>query len=297
MRQIHRFNALEPATRFADFLVTKGISAHAEQDHDQWAIWVRDEDQLEKARGELSLFLQDPDDARYAQAQQEARTIRQQELDRRKDAARNMIDMRHRWNRPITRQAPLTATIIGICIAVALITNFQTTSRVSRLLGACDPVVLAESGNSWTQISQGQVWRLFTPNLLHGGMIHLAFNMAFLWAIGSQIEFRKGSPFLALLIVATGTMAIAFQLLVLPNSFPVGMSGAGYGLFGYVWMKSWYDPRSTFVISPQTIAIIMGWFFLCFTGSLGSIANWAHAGGLVAGLLIGYLPVHFRLSK
>ena len=74
-----------------------------------------------------------------------------------------------------------------------------------------------------------------------------------------------------------------------------GMSGVVYGLFGYVWMKARFDPELGLSIHPNTLIFMMLWFFLCmipwFETLIGSgVANAAHAGGLIAGMLIGYVP-------
>jgi GlpG protein len=60
-----------------------------------------------------------------------------------------------------------------------------------------------------------------------------------------------------------------------------------FGLFGYVWMKSRYQPEAGFVVPPILVLFIIGYFLLCFTGLLGPIANVAHAAGLGLGMLIG----------
>jgi GlpG protein len=76
-----------------------------------------------------------------------------------------------------------------------------------------------------------------------------------------------------------------------------GMSGVVYGLFGYVWMKVQFDPRSGFVLDPVTVVVMIGWLFLCMTGYLGNIANAAHVAGLLAGMAFGYLPIVLRRPK
>ena len=67
-----------------------------------------------------------------------------------------------------------------------------------------------------------------------------------------------------------------------------GMSGVVYGLLGYAWMKGRFDPGSGLLLHPQTVAMMLIWFFLCLTGLMGNIANTAHAVGLVLGIAWGY---------
>ena len=73
-----------------------------------------------------------------------------------------------------------------------------------------------------------------------------------------------------------------------------GMSGVVYGLFGYAWMKSTFDPQAGFRLSQITVIILMAWLVLCMTSAVGSVANVAHVVGLVVGAAFGYLPILWR---
>jgi GlpG protein len=73
-----------------------------------------------------------------------------------------------------------------------------------------------------------------------------------------------------------------------------GMSGVGYGLFGYLWIKSRFDPHSNVFLPPNTVGLFLIWFALCWSGLLGPIANWAHTVGMVSGTTIGYVPVGWQ---
>jgi GlpG protein len=75
------------------------------------------------------------------------------------------------------------------------------------------------------------------------------------------------------------------------------MSGVLYGLFGYIWMKSRYEPQSGFMISSNTVIWMVGWFFLCLTGYLGNIANVVHGAGLVVGMIVGRFPSLWRSMR
>ena len=65
MRQIGVLEDEAEAQRFAAYLVTEGIASHAEEDGEGWAIWVRDENQVETAREALADFRRDPQAAQY----------------------------------------------------------------------------------------------------------------------------------------------------------------------------------------------------------------------------------------
>jgi membrane associated rhomboid family serine protease len=72
-----------------------------------------------------------------------------------------------------------------------------------------------------------------------------------------------------------------------------GLSGVVYGAFGFVWMHARYDRRHPYALRDSDSLLIMLWFVACATGSFGPIANVGHAGGLLAGLLLG-LPPYVR---
>ncbi|MDE2430512.1 MAG: rhomboid family intramembrane serine protease, partial [Burkholderiales bacterium] len=73
------------------------------------------------------------------------------------------------------------------------------------------------------------------------------------------------------------------------SQFFGGMSGVLYGMFGYIWIRGRYDAHFSEDLQKNTIAMMLAWFVLCWTGLLGHIANWAHTAGLVAGIAWAYL--------
>jgi GlpG protein len=69
-----------------------------------------------------------------------------------------------------------------------------------------------------------------------------------------------------------------------------GLSGVGYALFGYVWMKSRYYPEARLRMPRSVFWMFWGLFALCILGLLGPIANTAHIAGLIVGILYGLAP-------
>jgi GlpG protein len=72
------------------------------------------------------------------------------------------------------------------------------------------------------------------------------------------------------------------------------MSGVVYALLGYVWMQGRHNPRFGFVLHKSTVAMMLVWYVLCWTGFVGAIANWAHTAGLVLGVAWGYAQAKGR---
>src|SRR5450432_2538036 len=92
-------------------------------------------------------------------------------------------------------------------------------------------------------IRQWQLWRLLTSVLLHANLIHLLFNVYWLWIFGTLVEdvYGHGRTLAFFVIVAVGSSAAEYAFL----SGGIGLSGVGYGLFGLLWTLSAArrDPR------------------------------------------------------
>ena len=137
-------------------------------------------------------------------------------------------------------------------------------------------------------IRRGELWRLVTSIFPHAGLLHLSFNIYWLWIFGTVIEEKFGHFKTAALILlfAVGSGAWEFAL----ASGGVGLSGVGYGLFGLLWMLSRYDERFKETIDAKTVQLFVGWFFLCVFATYTKImpvGNIAHAAGAVLGILTG----------
>ena len=143
--------------------------------------------------------------------------------------------------------APISGVLIGLSIVVAILSR----------LGADDGVLMhlfisttgTESG-LLPEVLHGQAWRLLTPIFIHFGFIHLLFNLLWLKDLGAMIE-RLGSPRLFLsLVVVIGIVSNVGQYLIYGPFFG-GMSGVVYGLLGFVWMKSKFDPHLAIFCSSR----------------------------------------------
>ncbi len=310
MRQLGILEKSEDAHRIAAHLVTLGITAHAEQEPEGWAVWVRDEDHLDEARQEFERFSEDPRDERYQGAEEAAESILREEIKRREDASKNVVEMRGRWGRGMARKAPLVFVIIALCVFVYIITGTPGVGESDQPNDTADHIVFvnlpAEDGdygvkvrNFWhvTQdIRRGEVWRLITPIFFHLGPMHIIFNMFILYYFGAQIEDRRGSLRFLLIVLAIAVFSNVLQAWIEYPRFG-GMSGVDYGLFGYVWMKAMYEPKSGMRVSPLTVLMLIGWFFWCLSGNAGPIANTGHGAGLLMGVAIGYAPMLFHSIK
>jgi GlpG protein len=314
MRHIGTISERGDAERFAAYLITQGISVQAEPDGDAWAVWVRDENRVEAAKELLRHFQEHPHDSRYDRVVREAASLLQQESQRRERSRRNLIDIRHRWGSTRSRNNPLTRAILVLCVLVFVLAGFGAgnNSTVRRTLGFRNTARPSdEQANPWrdrlVDITQGQVWRLVTPIFLHHDILHLVFNLLMFHVFASGIEERLGTLRLGWLVLLVALASNLAQGLA-PASWGafsggpyfVGISGVVYGLFGYVWIKTLVEPELGMFVSGSTVAILIAWLFLgvfgildtALSSSAGSvkIANTAHVVGLLAGLVLAWLP-------
>jgi membrane associated rhomboid family serine protease len=143
---------------------------------------------------------------------------------------------------------------------------------------------------------------LFTSMFLHGGFMHLAGNMLFLWIFGDNLEEDLGHLGFLAFYVASGLGAGLIHVLAAPWSVvpTVGASGAIAGVMGgYLLMypKARVDVFFFFIVFfkiwPIPAWIMLGIWFgiqlfngLCSNPDAGGVAYWAHAGGFIVGFLL-----------
>ena len=159
---------------------------------------------------------------------------------------------------------------------------------------AIAPLLISEnaSGPTFVEVSQGQVWRLISPVFIHFGYLHLGFNLMVFFYFGRMIETRGGLLLFVSLFLVSGVLSNVAQYMVSHALFG-GLSGVDYALFGYVWMKSRFDPFSGYFLSDQNVVFFMVWLVICFFGLMGDVANFAHLGGLITGVVWGFLAARF----
>ena len=137
----------------------------------------------------------------------------------------------------------------------------------------------------------GQVWRLFTSLFLHGGILHLVFNMFALLYVGSILEKVIGKNKFIFAYSISGIAASVSSLMMHENVVSVGASGAIFGLFG-VLIPLLDSKKFNFPNISVRKMLLYNSFFVLYSISSGfgksGIDNAAHIGGLFAGLIIGY---------
>ena len=138
----------------------------------------------------------------------------------------------------------------------------------------------------------GQWWRLFTYMFLHGGLMHIAFNMWCLWDLGALCESLYGRWTYAAIYFVTGIAAGLASVGWNPGVLSVGASGAIFGLAGALiasfYLGEFSVPRVAIQGTLRSLLFFVG-FNVLFGSMVPGIDNACHAGGLVSGLILGAL--------
>lgn len=157
------------------------------------------------------------------------------------------------------------------------------------------------------KVREGEVWRLFTPTLLHRDFLHILFNMAWLWILGAQIEQRAGKWRYLLLVLIVGIVSNVAQYLV-SGPFFLGFSGVVVGMAGFIWVRQKMAPWEGYPLNRATVVFILLFVLAMFvlevvavalqllgvTEMTPNIANTAHIVGGLTGMLLGRIPLFSR---
>ncbi|WP_149498753.1 rhomboid family intramembrane serine protease [Roseiconus lacunae] len=339
MRRIGTLSDPTKARRFTDYLFTQSIECNLDiekttesgpQTGDntngevaagdyQCHLWIRDEEQVDRAREELAAFRADPDAEKFRVAS-EAESLRKKKASDAQRKKQLVKKVQHRTpggmsggglSRIGARQQtiPVVITIIVLSVLASFSTGFDRPQRslipgepsseetLRNALTFVEPSDYLIDGDPYASIKKGEVWRLVTPIFLHGNTFHLAFNMMALFFLGSAIERIEGSVFLAVLFIASAIVGTLFQVSLPPESAlppilhglagshsSIGASGGVIGLFGYLWIRPMLSNSYPIDISPSNVAFLLGYLVICIF-FLDHIANGAHIGGLFMGML------------
>ncbi len=188
---------------------------------------------------------------------------------------------------------PVTFGLIAACVIVyfaVAVVGSQTGTPLNVGLVSQPGNVLILGALVPLYVAQGEAWRLVTSAFLHAGFIHLAMNMLALYFLGSfaEITFGRGR-FFALYFISGIAGGLALLYFGAANSPAVGASGAIFGLaggvFGFAVRRGTFSTRDPVLSQLLFITAIN----LAIGATIPGVSNTAHVGGLVGGLVFGYL--------
>ena len=278
------------ARRFENYLLSLSIDCNAEEEKDRWSVWIVREEDLDRAKVELAAFLVTPDDPRFNVTTAKRQAPPEKE--------KNVVYMRDRWQEPRSRDVPVTMIMVAVCVIIFLANK------------AIDPTIVEWKGTQLAVRSTlypylyfhpnlflaGEYWRLISPMFGHHGFIHIAFNMYWLVHLGKLIEPRMSPIGYLLLSLVLSAASTILHATMASGWGMLGYSGVIFGLLTYAWMRGRYDPYSGIHIPSQTLQFV-GFFWLIGWLPQLPIANWAHTGGALAGIAIGYLHAQWNRKQ
>ena len=176
----------------------------------------------------------------------------------------------------------VTYTLLGVTVAVYLM------QMVSPFLfnGTDLPAAIGLKINE--AILKGQIWRLITPVLLHGSILHIGFNMYVLYKWGPELERVYGRQRYILLYFLAGFSGNVMSFLFTPAP-SLGSSTAIFGLLS-AQAVFFYQNRGLFgQYARRALAeLVMLAGINLFIGLSPGIDNWGHIGGLIGGALFAW---------
>lgn len=185
---------------------------------------------------------------------------------------------------------PVSIILILVCCVLAFVAPLQDMTETTRLFLYPDFAYGTRTINldfALENFTFRQFLNMISPMLLHAGLIHLSFNMLWLWEFGRRIEARQASWALMLLIIVLSIVSNTAQYLFSGSIYFGGMSGVVYGLFAYVWMWQLFDPAKGINIPGNLVFFMLLALAILTMLGLDNIADTAHIAGLLAGVLYG----------
>ena len=197
--------------------------------------------------------------------------------------------------------------IIIFAILFALISNFGSVIAAIELLTFTNINVTNQGYISMFDFDQtfwidNQWWRLITPIFIHFSFAHLAFNCLWIFILGEKIENIDGSLIFISLVIFSAILSNCLQYFWTETSLFGGLSGVIYGLIGFCMIVEFDSQYDRYKLPPALYLFMIVWLLLGFAGILdlfgfGSVANFAHLGGLISGILFAmiYKNIYVRL--
>lgn len=188
--------------------------------------------------------------------------------------------------RPETRVQAIKPTVSYIILAVT-IAMYLLQLAVRSITGVQLVEFYGMKINEY--IIAGEFWRLITPVLLHGSILHILFNMYALYILGRGLEQQFGHARFLLLYLVTAFTGNVLSFLITPNP----SLGASTAIFGIVAAEGVFVYQNRELFGGNARAILSNTFLIVFLNlTLGAtttgIDNWGHLGGLLGGIAFAW---------
>jgi len=193
-----------------------------------------------------------------------------------------VIHARNTIGKPSFQTSPVSFSIIAATVAVFV---------AGYLSPDIDRWLFVNLAQWNVLIAEGQWYRIFTAALLHGGFLHIGFNMYALYLFGPRLEQQVGGPaFAAMYVASAGAGGFVAYAIDPTGRFPlIGASGAIFGLFGAWMFVAWKmrrSPGGRSMFNQLGVLLVIN---MLLPFMVPNISWQAHLGGFASGILIAWL--------
>jgi len=314
--------------------IENNLDESPETEEMSFQLWVLDEDDFDRASELFIEYTSNPTDPKYKY---------EQKFDQMPSTSEDLIseskieEVKEKMAKRSSKKgasAIFTKIIIGICIFIFIVNYFEERRIVS---DDAEPQITAiqeallfdipnENGPIWPglydialswplsesafsdslfiKIREGEVWRFITPAILHAGLLHILFNMLWLWMLGKMIEERAGITRYLILSLIIAIITNTAQYMMSGFAF-AGYSGVVCGLAGFIWMRQTMAPWEGYPLQKSTLLFLLIFvlgmtliqmisFFLSLFDIANlplPLANTAHVSGAITGMILARIPI------
>ena len=191
--------------------------------------------------------------------------------------------------------------IILISILIAFFSNYgsvlaliEPLTFIKIDLGSYKNGYVSFNSFETTYMQNNEWWRLITPMFIHFSLTHLVFNCLWIYVLGSKIEQIDGHITFINLVIFSSIISNLAQHFFGESALFGGLSGVIYGLLGYCMIIEIDTKQERYDLPPALYLFMLIWLILGFLGILnlfgfGNVANYAHLGGLISGIIFAMI--------
>ena len=191
--------------------------------------------------------------------------------------------------------------IILISILVAFFSNYgsvlvliEPLTYIKIDLGSYKNGYVSFNSFETTYMQNNEWWRLISPMFIHFSLTHLVFNCLWIYVLGSKIEQIDGHITFINLVIFSSIISNLAQHFFGESALFGGLSGVIYGLLGYCMIIEIDTKQERYDLPPALYLFMLIWLILGFLGILnlfgfGNVANYAHLGGLISGIIFAMI--------
>jgi membrane associated rhomboid family serine protease len=197
---------------------------------------------------------------------------------------------------PCMRQINVTLNNLPVSVADPSV-GFQcpntTSSAANCHLADLCGFGLSLTASNGVQPQPNQWWRFITPIFLHGGIVHIGFNMLLQLTLGRDIELQIGTLRFLLVYFSAGIFGFVFGGNFAANGLPsTGCSGSLFGIIAIVLLDLLYTWKTRTSPWKDLLFVMLDVVISFVIGLLPALDNFSHIGGFLMGICLGISILH-----